>query len=397
MGNESNIEEDNNKYHLNEDEIIENDCYEEINLKKRNKIIQDEKQWNKNSIIYTMKDKEFLNIEEEIKENENQNNSEKEKSDEHFFKHVTMKKPIKDNSEKEKEKEIPLNQEGNNTNNNNNNNNNYNNDIPKTKDYSEKNEKNENQNNIEIKEDKENKDNKDTKGDIKTNDVEKERSDISKNNNKAKLKPTNTGNGITEKNKRRSKKNINNPDIIHNNSTNTKLNNNTNNNNDNHTEYIIHKNINDFLDIKNIIPEYRLNHLKDDEIIYSGTLEKILKIPEKNKIAYSQRFCILTKNYFAYYKSKESYISLNKPLLLLNNNNIIRIENTSFIDNTYYFGIICEVNDETKKFIDKVNSFVTKEDDITELLLGFRTKQFEDMIKWVVVLTYFTSGQNKGK
>ena len=154
--------------------------------------------------------------------------------------------------------------------------------------------------------------------------------------------------------------------------------------------------MNDFLDIKNIVPEYRLNHLKDNEIIYSGTLEKILKIPEKNTIAYSQRFCILTKNYFAYYKSKESYISLNKPMLLLNNNYILRIENTCFTDNSYYFGIICEVNDETKKYIEKVNSFVTMEDNVTELLLGFRTKEYEDMIKWVVVLTYFTSGQNKG-
>ena len=113
-----------------------------------------------------------------------------------------------------------------------------------------------------------------------------------------------------------------------------------------------------------------------------------------NKIVYSERFCILTKNYFAYYKSKESYISLNKPLLLIYNNNIKRIENTSFRDNTYYFGIILEINDENKYLVDKVNSFVTNEDNSYELLLGFRTKEFKEMLKWVVILTYFTT-QNK--
>ena len=34
---------------------------------------------------------------------------------------------------------------------------------------------------------------------------------------------------------------------------------------------------------------------------------------------------------------------------------------------------------------------ISKENNISELLLGFRTKEFEDMIKWVVVLTYFTT------
>jgi hypothetical protein len=147
-------------------------------------------------------------------------------------------------------------------------------------------------------------------------------------------------------------------------------------------------------DIKNIISEYRLNHLKDDEIIYSGTLDKILKIPEKNTITYSQRFCIFTKNYFAYYKSKESYISLNKPMLVINNNLIIRIENTSLDGDNYYFGLICIVNDETKDIIKKVNSFVTKEGNICELLLGFRTKKYENMMKWVIILRYFISNQN---
>ena len=177
----------------------------------------------------------------------------------------------------------------------------------------------------------------------------------------------------------------------------------TNDNNNNKEESPKDKGINDQIvekketdefDIKNIISEYRLNRLKDDEIIYSGTLDKILKIPEKNTITYSQRFCIFTKNYFAYYKSKESYISLNKPMLVINNNLIIRIENTTLDGDNYYFGIICVVNDETKDIINKVNSFVTKEGNTCELLLGFRTKQYENMMKWVIILKYFISNKN---
>ena len=350
MGNENNMEENNN---INEDEIIENDCYEEINLKNINKIIQEEKLWNKNSIIYNINDKDILNINEENKNEQNQNNNEKEKTDEDYFNQITKKNIIndicdnnKENKQKEENKNILNENIKNITNENNRDLNKINNDNQK-----------ENNNTI---------DNKVINDENENNENQ---------NNKTKIKPTNTGNGIFDK-KRKSQK-ITDIGNIHNNLNNHQLNNNNG--------------INNFFNINNIVSEYRLNHLKENEIIYSGTLQKILKIPEKNTITYSERFCLLTKNYFAYYKSKESYISLNKPLLLLNNKNIIRIENTCFVDNTYYFGIICEVNDETKKYINRVNSFVTKENNISELLLGFRTKEIEDMIKWVVVLTYFTT------
>ena len=81
-------------------------------------------------------------------------------------------------------------------------------------------------------------------------------------------------------------------------------------------------------------------------------------------------------------------------MLLINNNNIIRIENTTLDGGSYYFGIICEVNDETRTLINKVNSFVTEEANGCELLLGFRTKEYENMMKWVVVLRYFISNKD---
>ena len=149
------------------------------------------------------------------------------------------------------------------------------------------------------------------------------------------------------------------------------------------------KNIN----IQNIIPKNKLTRLKEDEIIYSGTLEKILNIPESKKITYSKRFCVLTKKYFAYYKSKESFISLNKPMFVIENNDIIRTENT-FLDGEGYFGIICDVNERTRNLIYRVNSFVTKEENNSQLLLGFRSNNYEEMTKWLILLNYFISERN---
>ena len=363
MGNENcNVGNDN---YINNGEIIENDSYEELDLKKNNKIPQQKKQWNNNTIVFSIKNLNFLCDYEEIKEFQNDNKSAQEKSNEKFFKEIELRK--------EKQQEIK----------------------------NEKNKEQENPNeNVKIEENKkEDKINKEQ--DVKIDNIENnffhnltENKNESKNINnrikKPKLRPTNTGDGYSLNfNKAGSPKKVTEFEELKNNlkkSQNNSLNIVSNN----------QKNNLDLFDIKNIIPEYKLNHLKNNEIIYSGTLDKILRIPEKETIAYSQRFCVLTKNYFSYYKSKESFISLNKPMISININNIIRIENTSFRDNTYYFGIIIEVNAETKNLIHKVNSFITYEEDVTELLLGFRTKEIEDMIKWVVVLTYFSS-QKKEK
>ena len=56
MGNSGGIKEDENNKNINMNEIIENDCYEEIDLNKINKLKQREKNWNENSVIYSNND-----------------------------------------------------------------------------------------------------------------------------------------------------------------------------------------------------------------------------------------------------------------------------------------------------------------------------------------------------
>ena len=436
MGND--IQEDNFEK-IDPNEIIENDCYEEIDLQKINRIIEKEKNWNKNSIVISLNEFDLKKLNEDNKVLEYKNENEKNNPE-------VLSKVIEDQknecgSQDEKNKEVK--EDVQNNNNKDDNNDKKENEEEKKEEEKKEEEKKEikeankieiienenNKNEInnnsqaiinisnqqdEIKKEDEAKDNKNTNNEIKNiksfhNQVkEKINKKMNKlKNKKPRIRPKNTsdealkgaGNNsnLQKKGKEVKKNNDKSP-----NKKDVKTEKNDNNNNhdskkDEKKESVApveKKDPSEEFDIKNIIPEYRLNHLKDDEIIYSGTLEKILKIPDKNTIAYSQRFCIFTKNYFAYYKSKESYISLNKPMLLINNNFIIRIENTILDGGSYYFGIICEVNDETRNLINKVNSFVTNEANTCELLLGFRTKEYENMMKWVVVLRYFISNQN---
>ena len=451
MGNSNGLQENEvGKEIINPEDIIENDCYEEIDLKKINKIIEEEKNWNKNSIIYSVNQLDLNNLNEDnnqnnkpinnvileqkneegsedrVKENINkdENNINKDNTQNINEKENTKEEEKKENENENKngeikeEKEEKKNEEINN--------------IKETNEKKEENNPNNNATNTNNEEQQNKVENNNTKDNTNTKDTNNNTNNkntttmkgnhqingkinkysIKVKNLKPKIRPKNTsdealrGPNDPKKVKRVSKKNVvkkqdnEKEKEKENNNGNKNENNNKTNNKENNIEEkktdviqipapVENKELIEEFDIKNIIPEYRLSHLKDDEIIYSGTLEKILKIPEKNSIVYSQRFCIMTKNYFAYYKSKESYISLNKPMLLINNNYIIRIENTTLDGGSYYFGIICEVNDETRNLINKVNSFVTEEANSCELLLGFRTKEYESMMKWVVVLRYF--------
>ena len=322
MGAEINNEGNENEKN-NEDDIIENDCYEEIDMRKINQIIEKEKIWNNNTIIYS---NNLINISNLDIENEQQKQNPKQ-NEENIKENIVQKEKDKEKDKEEKGLE---------------------------------------------KEDKENKKKESLKNSNINNSPKKNKLHIM-----PKIKPKNTSDEVLNHNKElNEKKNIN------------------KNYNNNENNKIIEKNEqeNEY-NIQNIIPRFKLLKLKEDEIIYSGTLEKILNVPESKKLAYTQRFCVLTKKYFAYYKSKESFVSLNKPMFVIENTDIIRTEST-FLDGDGYFGIVCEVNDRTKNLIYRVNSFVTKDENNSQLLLGFRSNNYEEMTKWLILLNYFISEKN---
>ena len=143
------------------------------------------------------------------------------------------------------------------------------------------------------------------------------------------------------------------------------------------------------LNIYNIISKNKLEQLQENSILCHGFLEKIIKIPSKNKFIYNERFCVLTKKNFSYFKSKENYLNLWKPLFSIDVQYIKKIEQTVSDDKTFYFGLICAINDETRQYVKKINTFVNNnENNKEEFLIGFRSKNKEMILRWIIVLNY---------
>ena len=327
MGTEVNYSPNENEK-INEEDIIENDCYEEIDMRKINQIIEKEKNWNTNTIIYS-NNINIINISNEIEEENIKEEEEKKEEEDKKEEIIEEEKEKKDIIIEEDNKEIQQNTENNNNN----------------------------------------------------NDKNQEQKKLLKII--PRIRPQNTSDEVlnqipnVKKKSENKNKNIKKKEKENNNKE-------KENNNNKEKENKIQK----------IMPKNKLDKKKEDEVIYSGILEKIINEPQANKIIYTKRFCVLTKKTFAYYKSKESYISLNRPMFIIEKNDIIRIENT-FIEGEGYFGIVCEVNDKIKNLINKVNSFVTNDENGSQLLLGFRSNKYEDMANWILMLNYFISDENK--
>ena len=325
MGTEVNYSSNENEK-INEEDIIENDCYEEIDMRKINQIIEKEKNWNTNTIIYS-NNINIINISNEIEEENIKEEEEKKEEEDKKEEIIKEEKEKKDIIIEEDNKEIQQNTENNNNNNN-------------------------------------------------KNQEQKKLLKII-----PRIRPQNTSDEVLNQIPNVKKKSENKNKNIKKKENNNKE---KENNNNKEKENKIQK----------IMPKNKLDKKKEDEVIYSGILEKIINEPQANKIIYTKRFCVLTKKTFAYYKSKESYISLNRPMFIIEKNDIIRIENT-FIEGEGYFGIVCEVNDKIKNLINKVNSFVTNDENGSQLLLGFRSNKYEDMANWILMLNYFISDENK--
>ena len=323
MGTEVNYSPNENEK-INEEDIIENDCYEEIDMRKINQIIEKEKNWNTNTIIYS-NNINIINISNEIEEENIKEEEEKKEEEDKKEEIIKEEKDKKDIIIEEDNKEIQQNTENNDNNN--------------------------------------------------KNQEQKKLLKII-----PRIRPQNTSDEVLNQIPNVKKKSENKNKNIKKKENNNKEKENNNKEKENK--------------IQKIMPKNKLDKKKEDEVIYSGILEKIINEPQANKIIYTKRFCVLTKKTFAYYKSKESYISLNRPMFIIEKNDIIRIENT-FIEGEGYFGIVCEVNDKIKNLINKVNSFVTNDENGSQLLLGFRSNKYEDMANWILMLNYFISDENK--
>jgi hypothetical protein len=141
-----------------------------------------------------------------------------------------------------------------------------------------------------------------------------------------------------------------------------------------------------------IIPEKKLFSLKEDDIVFASDLERMINNSDKGIITYSNRFCILTKSFFSYFSSKESFIRLKKPLFQINIQFITRIEEANLDENSYYFCLVFKLNDQILNSVKNINSFTTvneEEKNEKESMLGFKSSDEDLVIKWVSILNFF--------
>ena len=96
--------EENNLRKINPEEIIENDCYEEIDLNKINKIIEKEKCWNKNSIIVSLNEFDLKKLNEDNVNIEDK--KEKDKNNDEVVNDVIEEQKNEEGSEDGKKNEI---------------------------------------------------------------------------------------------------------------------------------------------------------------------------------------------------------------------------------------------------------------------------------------------------
>jgi hypothetical protein len=91
---------------------------------------------------------------------------------------------------------------------------------------------------------------------------------------------------------------------------------------------------NDILAITSFIPEYRLTHAKEDDILFQSGIKKLLNQRVGNHISqsFAQRFLIATKVVLSFYTSKERFLVLSKP------KNIIYISSIKSVKRFYLKG-----------------------------------------------------------
>ena len=239
--------------------------------------------------------------------------------------------------------------------------------------------------------------------------IDEIKENVSTTNNKNEITESqnneNQNNDLNNKNNNNIKNNNNNiNNTTNNNNENRQSNNNTINNKKLKSKGIL-KNKNEKNDkinydnkkIKNfnifqIIPEKKLFSLKEDDIVFASDLERMINNSDKGIITYSNRFCILTKSFFSYFSSKESFIRLKKPLFQINIQFITRIEEANLDENSYYFCLVFKLNDQILNSVKNINSFTTvneEEKNEKESMLGFKSSDEDLVIKWVSILNFF--------
>ena len=158
-----------------------------------------------------------------------------------------------------------------------------------------------------------------------------------------------------------------------------------------------------FPNIFSIIPQKLLMNCDSSELLFLSELKKMININAKERVKYSDRFCMVTKENFIIYNSKENYITLKRPLAILPINQISRVVLFKLNPKARgydHFYICFEKNKNTELIFSQINTFFmnamtedeneNKENGINEneALIMFKSESSDLIKKWYVVLEY---------
>ena len=175
--------------------------------------------------------------------------------------------------------------------------------------------------------------------------------------------------------------------------------NNNNNNNNNETKNIKKNNKNKikFPDLYSIVPEKLLKESDGNELLFVSELSKMININMKERVKYAERFCMLTKDNFVIYNSKENYITLKRPLAVLQTKDITRVvlfKLNKLASGFDHFYICFNKNPTTELVYDQINTFFMNEKEEKnnfgedEALIMFKSNDKMLVKKWYVLLSY---------
>ena len=365
----------NNQEQINQNEDIKNENNENnnnINMNENN-----ENKDNNNNDYFNNNNEKIEKIEEDIKnENTNENNIEQEQEKVEEDKIEEQNNNIKEgnenmNMDKQEEKD-------------------------KHKMEIEENNINENINNANLNK-KENETNEEQ------NQIQKEEinnNDINNINDKNNQKDNNV---TTNENKNENKENENyNNENIENNNINEKKNENENNKNKNEDftpKKIVLPNIN------TIISEKVLEEGAGNELLFMSNLNKMVHISIKERVKYSEKFCITTKDNFLIYETRENYIKVKKPLAIIPINsikNVVLFKLTKKVINYDHFYIEFQLDENNKNNVyNQIETFYMNDLDNNNenkgdtALVMFKTEEKNLAKKWYVLLKYLVELKSK--
>jgi len=150
-------------------------------------------------------------------------------------------------------------------------------------------------------------------------------------------------------------------------------------------------------DLYTIVPEKLLKESDGNELLFVSELLKMININIKERVKYAERFCMLTKDNFVIYNSKENYITLKRPLAVLQTKDITRVVlfKLNKLENGFdHFYICFTKNPSTELVYCQINTFFMNEKDEkndigeNEALIMFKSNDKMLIKKWYVLLNY---------